>query len=96
MRKRKTEERIKAIEMHKQGIPRRRLAPRALCSAENIRHTVQHSFRPGAKSRAGPPPSAREALKDKSQFVERFLELSLFYGLSSPLNSEMICIFPYF
>jgi len=33
---------------------------------------------------------------DKSVFVERFLELSLFYGLSSPLNSEMICIFPYF
>ena len=32
----------------------------------------------------------------KSVFVERFLELSLFYGLSSPLNSEMICIFPYF
>ena len=31
-----------------------------------------------------------------SGFVERFLELSLFYGLSSPLNSEMICIFPYF
>ena len=31
----------------------------------------------------------------KSEFVERFLELSLFYGLSSPLNSEMICIFPY-
>ena len=34
--------------------------------------------------------------KNKSEFVERFLELSLFYGLSSPLNSEMICIFPYF
>ena len=33
---------------------------------------------------------------EKSEFVERFLELSLFYGLSSPLNSEMICIFPYF
>ena len=33
---------------------------------------------------------------DKSEFVERFLELSLFYGLSSPLDSEMICIFPYF
>ena len=33
---------------------------------------------------------------DESEFVERFLELSLFYGLSSPLNSEMICIFPYF
>ena len=33
---------------------------------------------------------------DKLEFVERFLELSLFYGLSSPLNSEMICIFPYF
>jgi hypothetical protein len=32
----------------------------------------------------------------KSEFVERFLELYLFYGLSSPLNSEMICIFPYF
>ena len=35
-------------------------------------------------------------LIEKSEFVERFLELSLFYGLSSPLNSEMICIFPYF
>ena len=33
---------------------------------------------------------------NQSEFVERFLELSLFYGLSSPLNSEMICIFPYF
>ena len=33
---------------------------------------------------------------EESEFVERFLELSLFYGLSSPLNSEMICIFPYF
>ena len=33
---------------------------------------------------------------NNSVFVERFLELSLFYGLSSPLNSEMICIFPYF
>jgi hypothetical protein len=28
--------------------------------------------------------------------VERFPELSLFYRLFSPLNSEMICIFPYF
>ena len=28
--------------------------------------------------------------------MERFPELSLFYGLSSPLDSEMICIFPYF
>ena len=37
-----------------------------------------------------------EELFLKSEFVERFLELSLFYGLSSPLNSEMICIFPYF
>lgn len=35
-------------------------------------------------------------VRSKSEFVERFLELSLFYGLSSPLNSEMICIFPYF
>ena len=32
----------------------------------------------------------------KSEFVERFPELSLFYRLFSPLNSEMICIFPYF
>ena len=32
----------------------------------------------------------------KSTFVERFPELSLFYRLFSPLNSEMICIFPYF
>ena len=32
----------------------------------------------------------------KSIFVERFPELSLFYRLFSPLNSEMICIFPYF
>ena len=32
----------------------------------------------------------------KSGFVERFPELSLFYELSSPLDSEMICIFPYF
>ena len=32
----------------------------------------------------------------KSEFVERFPELSLFYRLSSPLDSEMICIFPYF
>ena len=38
----------------------------------------------------------RYKLIRKSGFVERFLELSLFYGLSSPLNSEMICIFPYF
>ena len=33
---------------------------------------------------------------NKSEFVERFPELSLFYELSSPLDSEMICIFPYF
>ena len=32
----------------------------------------------------------------QSEFVERFPELSLFYRLSSPLDSEMICIFPYF
>ena len=28
--------------------------------------------------------------------MERFPELSLFYRLFSPLNSEIICIFPYF
>ena len=49
-----------------------------------------------------PPISEQERLLplmkqiDKSKFVERFPELSLFYGLSSPLDSEMICIFPCF
>ena len=38
----------------------------------------------------------RMAEINKSEFVERFPELSLFYRLFSPLNSEMICIFPYF
>ena len=33
---------------------------------------------------------------DKSKFVERFPELSLFFKAFSLLNSEMICIFPYF
>jgi len=33
---------------------------------------------------------------NNSGFVERFPELSLFYRLSSPLDIEMICIFPYF
>ena len=33
---------------------------------------------------------------NKSKFVERFPELSLFYRLFSQLDSEMICIFPYF
>lgn len=35
-------------------------------------------------------------VSDKSGFVERFPEFSLFYRLFSPLDSEMICIFPYF
>ena len=33
---------------------------------------------------------------DKSEFVERFPELSLFFKAYSLLDSEMICIFPYF
>ena len=33
---------------------------------------------------------------EKSVFVERFPELSLFFKAYSPLDSEMICIFPYF
>ena len=33
---------------------------------------------------------------NKSEFVERLPELSLFYRLFSQLDSEMICIFPYF
>ena len=32
----------------------------------------------------------------KSGFVERFPELSLFFKAYSLLDSEMICIFPYF
>ena len=32
----------------------------------------------------------------KSEFVERFPELSLFFKAYSLLDSEMICIFPYF
>ena len=34
--------------------------------------------------------------EQKSEFVERFPELSLFFKAFSLLNSEMICIFPYF
>ena len=36
------------------------------------------------------------AENEKSEFVERFPELSLFFKAYSPLDSEMICIFPYF
>ena len=49
-----------------------------------------------------PPISEQERLLplmkqiDKSKFVERFPELSLFFKAYSPLDSEMICIFPYF
>jgi len=32
---------------------------------------------------------------NKSKFVERFPELSLFFKAYSLLDSEMICIFPY-
>ena len=32
---------------------------------------------------------------NKSVFVERFPELSLFFKAYSHLDSEMICIFPY-
>ena len=37
-----------------------------------------------------------EYVISKSEFVERFPELSLFFKAFSLLNSEMICIFPYF
>ena len=33
---------------------------------------------------------------NNSEFVERFPELSLFFKAYSLLDSEMICIFPYF
>ncbi len=39
---------------------------------------------------------AIDECRKNSEFVERFPELSLFYRLFSPLDSEMICIFPYF
>jgi len=35
-------------------------------------------------------------VNEKSEFVERFPELSLFFKAYSLLDSEMICIFPYF
>ena len=35
-------------------------------------------------------------MPSKSEFVERFPELSLFFKAYSLLDSEMICIFPYF
>ena len=38
----------------------------------------------------------RAKKKKKSEFVERFPELSLFFKAYSPLDSEMICIFPLF
>ena len=34
--------------------------------------------------------------KDKSEFVERFPELSVFFKACRALYDEMICIFPYF
>ena len=34
--------------------------------------------------------------RNRSEFVERLPELSLFFKAFSLLNSEMICIFPYF
>ncbi|WP_407712888.1 helix-turn-helix domain-containing protein, partial [Cloacibacillus porcorum] len=37
MRKRKTEERIRAIEMHKQGIPRRRIAEELGVSPDSVK-----------------------------------------------------------
>ena len=33
---------------------------------------------------------------DKSEFVERFPELSVFFKACRALYDEMICIFPYF
>ena len=41
-----------------------------------------------------PPKKVLENLQ--SEFVERFPELSLFFKAYSLLDSEMICIFPYF
>lgn len=38
----------------------------------------------------------REGRINKSEFVERFPELSLFFKARRALYDEMICIFPYF
>jgi len=54
--------------------------------------TLPHSTGNGRKKGDAGAPERN----NKSEFVERFPELSLFYRLFSPLNSEMICIFPYF
>ena len=50
----------------------------------------------GRKNHSNPVKCCDFELLDKSEFVERFPEFSLFYRLFSPLDSEMICIFPYF
>ena len=54
--------------------------------------TLSHSAGNGRKKGGADAPERN----NKSGFVERFPELSLFYRLFSPLDSEMICIFPYF
>ncbi|MFR3168901.1 MAG: sporulation transcription factor Spo0A [Blautia hansenii] len=65
-----------------------------------IRHAIEVAWSRGKMDTIdelfGYTVSTGKGKPTNSEFVERFLELSLFYGLSSPLNSEMICIFPYF
>ena len=66
-------------------------------SAEQINNQVEDELqRLGETEVIAFVDGSYSSTEEKSGFVERFLELSLFYGLSSPLNSEMICIFPYF
>ena len=67
-----------------------------------MRSTYQTKKECFGKDENGNPASDKTSLmilvaeKHKLEFVERFPELSLFYRLFSPLDSEMICIFPYF
>ena len=67
-----------------------------LTMSENFRRLQLEKLREGILEHQGEICQALRKDLNKSEFVERFPELSLFYRLFSPLNSEMICIFPYF
>ena len=61
MRKRKTEERIKAIEMHKQGIPRRRIAEELGVSHDSVKTWIS-LYKSGQKDLAALAKELRKAL----------------------------------
>ena len=65
-----------------------------------IRHAVEVAWSRGKLDTLdelfGYTVSTGKGKPTNSEFVERFPELSLFFKAYSPLDSEMICIFPYF